>query len=278
MEPPCPAGRAVAKHRLLSDGIGGKVWRVVLDDGTVAALKQASADGAGDALRGADYLRWRAGDGTVRLIDRQGDIILMEWAGDRRLLDHSAEHGDLPAIGIAAETVTRLHAPRAGPWPATLLPLRAHFSSLFEKAEADRLAGAPGPFVDGAVLADRLLDGQRGIRPLHGDIHHENILFGARGWLAIDPKGLIGDPVFDVTNLFHNPPGSAERMDGDRAAAMAGLLAGMLGRDIETVLEWTLAYSCLSAAWYVEDDRPEEIEDSLSVHGAVKAALAQVRA
>jgi streptomycin 6-kinase len=52
---------------------------------------------------------------------------------------------------------------------------------------------------------------------LHGDIHHRNILdFGERRWLAIDPKGLLGDRGFDHSNLFRNPdhptataPGSA---------------------------------------------------------------------
>jgi streptomycin 6-kinase len=42
--------------------------------------------------------------------------------------------------------------------------------------------------------------------PLHGDIQHGNILdFGSRGWLAIDPKGLIGERSFDYANLFCNP-------------------------------------------------------------------------
>lgn len=41
---------------------------------------------------------------------------------------------------------------------------------------------------------------------LHGDLHHGNILdFGTRGWLAIDPKGLLGERGFDYANIFTNP-------------------------------------------------------------------------
>lgn len=41
---------------------------------------------------------------------------------------------------------------------------------------------------------------------LHGDVHHGNVLnFGARGWLAIDPRGLVGERAFDHANLLCNP-------------------------------------------------------------------------
>ena len=41
---------------------------------------------------------------------------------------------------------------------------------------------------------------------LHGDLHHFNILRCDRGgWLAIDPKGLVGDRYFDVCQFLLNP-------------------------------------------------------------------------
>ncbi len=40
---------------------------------------------------------------------------------------------------------------------------------------------------------------------LHGDLHHENILLDAtRGWLAIDPKGVIGPRVMECGRYLHN--------------------------------------------------------------------------
>jgi streptomycin 6-kinase len=40
---------------------------------------------------------------------------------------------------------------------------------------------------------------------LHGDFHHDNILLGNHGeYIIIDPKGVIGDPVFDVPRFILN--------------------------------------------------------------------------
>jgi streptomycin 6-kinase len=40
---------------------------------------------------------------------------------------------------------------------------------------------------------------------LHGDFHHDNILLGNDGeYIMIDPKGVIGDPVFDVPRFILN--------------------------------------------------------------------------
>ena len=61
-----------------------------------------------------------------------------------------------------------------------------------------------GPFprrlVETAVsLREELL--ADGVQPmlLHGDFHHENILTATRQpWLALDPKGVIGDPAYEI--------------------------------------------------------------------------------
>ncbi|WP_418887304.1 aminoglycoside phosphotransferase family protein [Klebsiella pneumoniae] len=38
------------------------------------------------------------------------------------------------------------------------------------------------------------------LRGLHGDLHHENIMFSSRGWLVIDPVGLVGEVGFGAAN------------------------------------------------------------------------------
>jgi len=43
---------------------------------------------------------------------------------------------------------------------------------------------------------------------LHGDFHHDNILLSSNGeYIIIDPKGVIGDPVFDVPRFILNEYG-----------------------------------------------------------------------
>ncbi|GGD60017.1 aminoglycoside phosphotransferase family protein [Paenibacillus nasutitermitis] len=40
---------------------------------------------------------------------------------------------------------------------------------------------------------------------LHGDFHHDNILLGKEGaYIIIDPKGVLGDPVFDIPRFILN--------------------------------------------------------------------------
>lgn len=40
---------------------------------------------------------------------------------------------------------------------------------------------------------------------LHGDLHHDNILSAERTpWLAVDPKGVVGDPAYDVGPFLYN--------------------------------------------------------------------------
>ncbi|WP_306779981.1 aminoglycoside phosphotransferase family protein, partial [Acinetobacter baumannii] len=70
-----------------------------------------------------------------------------------------------------------------------LTPLERWFDSLYA---AERRYG--GLYVDCANAARYLLETAREQRPLHGDIHHGNVLdCGERGWQVIDPKRLYGE-------------------------------------------------------------------------------------
>lgn len=40
---------------------------------------------------------------------------------------------------------------------------------------------------------------------LHGDLHKDNILLSERGWIAIDPKGVLGEREFETAAFLRNP-------------------------------------------------------------------------
>jgi len=40
---------------------------------------------------------------------------------------------------------------------------------------------------------------------LHGDLHSDNILSSQRGWLVIDPKGIVGEREFELGAYLRNP-------------------------------------------------------------------------
>lgn len=76
--------------------------------------------------------------------------------------------------------------------------------------------------------------------------------FGPRDWLAIDPKGLVGERGFEFANIFCNPDAEIATAPG-RLERQATVVAEAAGLDRQRVLLWVLAYAGLSAAWSIED-------------------------
>jgi streptomycin 6-kinase len=163
---------------------------------------------------GATLMVWWKGEGAVRVLAHEGDALLMERAlGEASLVGMARNGRDDEASRIICEVAARLHAPRDRPPPA-LVPLQRWFQEL--EPAAARHGGILG---QAAAIARELLAEPQSVVPLHGDIHHGNILdAGPRGWLAIDPKRLAGDRGFDFANISAIPIlRSPLRPDGWRA-------------------------------------------------------------
>ncbi len=214
----------------------------VVHRGAPAMLKIAG--GEEERLGGA-LMAWWAGEGAAQVLEREGPAILLERLTGPRSLAAMARTGqDDEATLILCRALARLHAPRASPPPASLVPLPAWFRAL--PAAAKRHGGVLGASWS---RAQRLLASPRDERPLHGDLHHDNVLdAGPRGWLAIDPKGLIGERGFDYANTVCNP-------DIETAAApgvlmrRAMIIVAEADLELERYLGWVLAYAGLSASW-----------------------------
>jgi streptomycin 6-kinase len=217
-----------------------------------------------DELRGAHLLEWLDGRGAVHLYAIEGRAMLLEHAGRRHLSSVIHEEGDPHATDIAAQVLARITAPDDRDVPPALQHLRDRFRGLFAKADA--MADTGSSYVDAARLATDLLAKTVRTVPLHGDLHHDNIIHGRRGWLAIDPKGVLGDPAFDAANLFYNP---LERddlcLDENRIAHMSDVFARALDTDPRHILNHAVAYGHLSAAWHAEDGNVVEEARELSI-------------
>lgn len=91
---------------------------------------------------------------------------------------------------------------------------------------------------------------------MHGDFHHFNILSSERGWLVIDPKGVIGPAAYEVGPLLINPWG--DLLNGNNYRLMTerriDILHEKLGFERERIREWGLAHAILSAWWGIEDN------------------------
>lgn len=274
-----PAEWQISSPELLVETHTSRIIKVRLEDGTPAIVKALNTIGMQEELRGVHYLDWHDGNGSIRVLAEKGNLLLLEYAGSRTLLDHLNAHGDDAATAISVDVLLKLLGNRGGkkPFAADLRPLREQYASLFQKAEIDRNNGDASIFVEAAGIADALLGNPVDVQPLHGDVHHENILLGARGWLVIDPKGLLGDPMYDAANMFYNP---VERQDlrasDQRVATMALTFSRAFNRDIRTILGYAMSHAALSASWHTEDENFEEAELSLGVARAVQRIMASL--
>ena len=91
---------------------------------------------------------------------------------------------------------------------------------------------------------------------LHGDLHHDNILSATREpWLAIDPKGLVGEPAYEVGAWLRNPlPQLFSMPQPERVTARRiAQFAEELGLDRRRVRDWGMAHAVLSVWWEIED-------------------------
>ena len=222
-------------------------------DGTAVVLKVCFPDR--EFLTEAAALRLFAGRGAVQLLeaDLEAGALLLERIEPGTSL---VTLDDEVATAAAAAVMTRLwrpvpathQFPTVGDWAAGLGRLRARFGGgtgplpalLVEKAERlfdELLASAPPPVL------------------LHGDLHHGNVLAAHREpWLAIDPKGIIGEPAFETAALLHNPESLlAAPHPGRLLARRVDQLSERLGLDRERIRSWGIAQAVLAASWGLED-------------------------
>jgi streptomycin 6-kinase len=217
------------------------VWR-----GERAILKIARRE---EERRGGKLMEWYGGTGAARVLAREGDALLLERLVGKRSLSDMVRWGqDDEATRILCGTAIALHASREEAAPAGLIPLEVWFRALETAASQHG-----GTFATCAGVARSLLADQREPVVLHGDVHHGNVLDGeARGWLAIDPKGLVGERGFEYANLFRNPDLATALAPG-RMQRRIQIVAQEADLDGRRLLDWVIAYAGLGAAWSLED-------------------------
>jgi streptomycin 6-kinase len=260
---------------LIADTHSSRLYRVRRADGSSAILKQLKPEGHHERA-GFAYLAWREGHGTVRLLAQQDDACLLEDAGTQSLAALHKAEGDEAATPILCRLLPMLHAPSDRPFPQDLTTLERHFRCLFELAEQD------GPHREMAIWAAAeardLLTHQTRQIPLHGDLHHDNVLKGADGiWRVIDPHGLIGDPAYEVANIFGNP-GGPHLFAPERVAALAEVFAPVLDCSPLRVLRFAGVHAAVSIAWSLRPpqspEAAENIRERAAVAGFIRSLIA----
>ena len=227
----------------------------VQTSGQYCVLKILSEAGREDEGAAADVLKWYDGHGAVRLLQHDAGAVLLEYLDGGDVTELVKAGKDDAATEIIAGVLNKLHSVCRFASPTNLTPLSRRFGSLFDSAARDHEQAVRRLLVRGAAVAHGLLGRQGRPHVLHGDIHHENIRqHTRRGWLAIDPKGLVGDRIYDAANTLCNPHSLPKIvLDRNRLMRQADIMATILRVSQPRLLSYVFAHACLSACWSMED-------------------------
>lgn len=218
-------------------------------------------------------LRLFNGEGACRLLecDEERYWMLLERLNPGVML--STLENDEEATHIAAEVMKKIWRPlgldMSREKHAGLLDQQEDYSKFIKLSDwfdglkklRPMFNGGTGPFNAKTVervessVKDFFVENHMPVL-MHGDFHHFNILSSERGWLVIDPKGVMGPAGYEVGPLMINPwndfsDGSKIRLSVKRRI---DILHEHLGWERERILEWSLAHAVLSAWWSIEDN------------------------
>ena len=225
------------------------------------------------AKRGNEYVILKIGIPNTELISEMTALKLFNGDGACQVLASDEERGSLllerlqpgemlsdledddERTHIAADVMSKLwrEVPtnnkfiQLSDWFEGLIKIRPHFN------------GGTGPFPKEileqveSLLPELFAD--KNVKLMHGDFHHFNILSSERGWLVIDPKGVIGPVGYEIGPLMLNPWNSiSDRVSFQvRAERRMSILSERLGWEREKIINWTTAHAVLSAWWDFQD-------------------------
>src|SRR5262249_15154675 len=169
-----------------------------LADGREAVLKLSVPEP--ESEHESDALAFWAGEGAARLLGHDAErwALLVERCVPGTSLWSLPDEEE--ANRLAAGVLRRLW--RVPPPDHPFRPLAVDASGWSEELRAEwRDAGEPferSLVEQASALARELAESQGELVVVHQDFHGGNVLLAERGWLAIDPKPLLGEREFDT--------------------------------------------------------------------------------
>ncbi|MFC5181606.1 aminoglycoside phosphotransferase family protein [Actinomadura harenae] len=195
------------------------------------------------------FAAW-AGRGAVLLHEHDGERfgLLLERASPSTL---AALEDDDRIIRIAGGIARRLAVP-APPHVPRLRDQTPAWADQLRKDTEQLPHALPDRVVDTAIATAEGLGVSQPDTLVHGDLHPGNILRAEREpWLVIDPKGLAGDPAYDVGALLKSRALSLLQAD-DHAKAFGRALdvfAESAELDRHRVHRWAQLHAVQAAFW-----------------------------
>ncbi|MEO9457381.1 MAG: aminoglycoside phosphotransferase family protein [Lentilitoribacter sp.] len=254
----------VSSPQLIAETAIAKVWRVKRSDNTLAALKVYKGPDMLNEVAGVFYLQNCNGEGAARVFQSSENAFLMEYLEGPTLGDLTRSGDDHNSAHMLVDTANRLRQvqfdrtydwPKLSDWMRELNELERGATWLDKNWQHIELS---------RHLAQKLILNQTDINVLHGDLHHDNIIKGARGYCAIDAKGVVGDRCYELANAICNPTGAEELMiQPDRIEFLLNLWSNAFEIDRNRFLQWIIAQRGMSISWSGNDIPADHISFKL---------------
>jgi streptomycin 6-kinase len=205
------------------------------------------------------------GQGACQLLehDEERGLLLLERLKPGKMLSELED--DDERTNIAADVILNMQR-RGGVPPPELQGKFIKLSDWFNGLKKIRphFNGGTGPFPKEILervesfLAE--LFAEKDVKLMHGDFHHFNILSSERGWLIIDPKGVIGPAGYEVGPFMINPWDGLSDWNSFKVQAerRVSIFSERLGWERQKIIRWSIAHAVLSAWWSIEDGMEDE--------------------
>lgn len=211
-------------------------------DGSIAVLKCGIHSATFDHEVAA--LQHFNAQGAVKLIqvDKVKSIMLLEHIEPGTLLENYPDEEQ--ATVFAVEVIKKLHHPVKG--QSNFPSLRDWFKGLY----GDTSPVPKAILTRAQAISAELLNSMGDQVLLHGDLHYANILLShKRGWLAIDPKGVVGEREYEISL-----PRLNDKINKKILIRHLERFIEVSGFDKQRVMDWMFAKAVLAACWSYEDN------------------------
>jgi streptomycin 6-kinase len=219
----------------------------------------------GDEWRSGDVVSAFGGHGVVRALEYEDGAVLLERiVPGTSLVDLTRRGHDQAATEILADLIATMAPNAAPPWCPAVRDWGRGFARYAGRGDSQIPASLVARASD---LFAELCETQGPTRLLHGDLQHYNVLRDdRRGWLAVDPKGVVGEVEYEMGALLRNPVELPDILTSPAIIERRiDAVSRRLGLDAARVLRWAFAQAVLSAIWMVEDGGVIDVDAPIRV-------------
>lgn len=226
---------------------------VFADGGSESVLKIALPLKNPEISNEARYLQIQNGDGAVKILnfDKELRAMLLEKLNPGKHLKEIFAGNEQSAVEVAAALIKKLRCKASA--DSEFILLEVWFENFFKRAKntefpQEYLKNTQEIFYEFNTSSQKFL--------LHGDLHHENILSAEREpFLAIDPKGIIGEFGFETGAFLNNHANwLAGELDlREKLINAVAHFSESLAIEPRDLYKWAFAQMVLSIWWTFED-------------------------